>query len=99
MLNLNEKSKELLAIVCETTNKESVEEFNRIFMKIRNYIPTHLIDEFDKLEEIYNDNSLPLITAYKIGYYDGSYSEKEKDEASYYTRSILGTNWGKNKSA
>lgn len=78
MLNLNEKSKELLAVICETTNKESVEEFTRIFIKIRRYIPAHLIDDYEKLEEILNDNSLTIITAFEIGYYEGRENQKKK---------------------
>lgn len=40
-------------------------------MKLKRYIPAQEIHEYEKLEELYNDNSLMLITAYEIGYYDG----------------------------
>lgn len=71
MLKLNDKSKEELAAICESTNQKNADEFIGIFMKLKRYIPAQEIHEYEKLEELYNDNSLMLITAYEIGYYDG----------------------------
>ncbi|MEK3776592.1 hypothetical protein MHB43_20135 [Paenibacillus sp. FSL H8-0317] len=57
--------------ICEDENKELYDDFNVTLNRLKKYIPLELIDDLNKLEDIFLQKGSSIKTAYRTGFDDG----------------------------
>ncbi|CAM3706597.1 MULTISPECIES: hypothetical protein [Paenibacillus] len=73
------KEKRIWEVVeqCEEENKEYYDRFNRILCKLKKHVPLYMVDDLNKLEDIFLQKNSSLRTAYNCGFQDGLKISKE----------------------
>lgn len=76
------KEKRLWEIVkiCEEENNEFYDQFNETLCRLKKYVPLHVVDDLNRLEDIFLQKNSSLRKAYNLGFDDGLMLTKEIKE-------------------
>ncbi|KKO51945.1 hypothetical protein [Paenibacillus sp. DMB20] len=63
--------------ICEDENKEFYDQFYEALNKLRKHVPYHVMEDLNKLEDVFLQKNSSLYTAYNYGFKDALKLSKE----------------------
>lgn len=63
--------------ICEEEHKEYYDQFNESLIKLKKYVPLHVMEDLNKLEDVFFQKNSSLKEAYNYGFEDALKLSKE----------------------